>query len=95
MLLFIYAAVSVRNHLIPEIVYPIYHGKKPFGAGPLFLCLFRCVLTRISQGEAPKSFIRNLIFNYIRQLGPNMLVVIFLDGKGYKNIIDMGLDIKY
>ena len=81
--------------MIPEIVYPLYHGKKPLGASPLFLLFFRCVLTRISQGEEPKPILRNLIFNFIRQFGLNILVIMFLDGKGYRNVVDMGLDLKY
>jgi len=85
----IYAAVISRNHLVPEIVYPVYQGVLLNGAFPVFMLFVRCAMTRIGQGADPKPFLRNFFFNLLRQLGPQMLTLIIMDGTGYKRMVDV------
>lgn len=56
------------------------------GAFPKFMLLVRCLMTRCGQGDVPKGYFRNLFFNILRQLGPEMIILVIMDGKGYKTI---------
>lgn len=55
----------------------------------------RCAMTRNGQGVDPKPFLRNFFFNLLRQLGPQMVTLMIMDGTGYKRMVDVQKQVLY
>ena len=79
----IFAQVIVRNAMYSDIVYDVYSGKKFPGLWTWYVLILRCAITRSGQGENPKPFFRNALFNVLKHLFPMTWVPLMITGLGY------------
>ena len=79
----LFAQVIVRNAMFSDVVYDIYSGKNLPGFWTWYVLVLRCAITRSGQGETPRPFYRNALFNVLKHLFPMTWVPFMITGVGY------------
>lgn len=69
--------------MFPDTVYDVYSGKKLPGLWAWYSLVIRCGIARSDQGETPKPFIRNALFNVLRHLFGMTWAPLMITGLGY------------